>query len=318
MPPRPAKFLKSCLLAVSKIAVSIGLLYLLARHMDTTAVWDALAGLPLDAPAFAWAVLIIQTLVLSLRWWLVIGAIGTPFAYGKVVPLMFIGIFFNQVLPSSFGGDAVRMWRIYRSGIPYQAAINGVLLERISGLVGLVVVVALGIGYMGARIDDLPLRYGLLAMLPLTLLGTAFLAALDRLPGHWRRWRPLREVARLAADSRRILLDPPAAIPLLVLSILSHVLAAVAIFALADGLELGVTLWDSLALAPAVVLVTIIPVSFAGWGLREGAMVMMFGFAGVAADAALAMSIVFGVVMLAASLPGCVLWLAWRETSPAG
>ena len=72
------------------------------------------------------------------------------------------------------------------------------------------------------------------------------------------------------------------------------------------------------ALFSAVILVTAIPISFAGWGLREGAMVALFAFAGLGAGTALALSLAFGALFLAASLPGCALWPAWRQTPKAG
>ena len=102
---------------------------------------------------------------------------------------------------------------------------------------------------------------------------------------------------------------------------LSHALAAGAVYAFATGLQLGLSVWDCLALFPAVILVTLIPISFAGWGIREGAKVALFAFAGLTADTTLALSLAFGVALLAASLPGCAWWLTWRgaalvETAP--
>src|SRR3546814_14594568 len=66
-------------------------------------------------------------------------------------------------------------------------------------------------------------------------------------------------------------------------------------------------------LMPAVVLITFFPLSLAGWGVREGAAVLLLGVAGLAADAALAVSVLFGLGMLAAGLPGCFLWLRSRS-----
>lgn len=249
----PAETTRSWLLAAVKIAVSIGLLFLLARGTDLTAVWETARGLPLWAALMAWAILVVQTAVIGLRWWLVRGAIGSPAGLGRTIGLTFVGVFFNQVLPTSFGGDAVRIWRVYRDGVRYQTAINGVLLERISGVAGLVVLVALGVVYMGPRIDNPAVQYGLLAMLPLTLFGVAVLASLDRLPNAWRRWRPLRDLVELAGDSRRIFFNLPAGSLLLMLSLISHLLAAASIFALARGLGLEMALADSLALVPAVI-----------------------------------------------------------------
>jgi uncharacterized membrane protein YbhN (UPF0104 family) len=204
------------------------------------------------------------------------------------------------------------MWQAYRTGVRPEAAVGGVLLERISGVLGLVILSTLGVWYMGSQIDNQALRLGLLAMLPLGFLGALVLASLDRMPRRWRQLRLLDELVCLAKDSRRVLFAPATALPLLLLSILSHALAAGAVYAFAVGLHLSLSVWDCLALFPPVILVTLIPISFAGWGLREGAMVALFAFAGVNADTALALSLAFGVALLAASLPGCACWLAWR------
>ncbi len=118
--------------------------------------------------------------------------------------------------------------------------------------------------------------------------------------------------------ARRIVLLPRYAVPLLVLSLASNVLAALAIYAFAVGLDLPISVWDCLALVPATVLAMLIPISFAGWGLREVAMILLFGYLGIAADVSLALSIAFGLAMIVASLPGCVFWLMARSSARRG
>ncbi len=310
--------LKQWLFALLKLAVSIGLLVLLLRTMDINAVAAVLGRLPAPAIAAGLVAMLAQIAVLGLRWWLVMAAIEAPIAIGKALPLTFVGVFFNQVLPTSFGGDAVRMWQAYRLDISGEAAVIGVLLERISGLFGLVVLTVLGVAYLGSEIDNQAVRLGLLATLPVAVAGVLMLAALDRLPERWRRAPGLEKATRLARDSRRVLLAPAKALPLLLLSMLSHVLAAAAIYAFAEGLQLGLPFATCVALFSAVILVTAIPISFAGWGLREAAMVALFAFAGLDADTALALSLAFGVLLIAASLPGCAFWLARRHAPSTG
>ena len=181
MRPTSARTPKQRLLALLKLAVSILLLYLLLRSMDTAVVAGILGRLPIMAIAFACALLVLQTLVLAVRWWLVMAAIGVPLEYGKVVLLTYMGVFFNQVLPTSFGGDAVRIWEAYRAGVPTEAAVGSVLLERISGVIGLVVLTTLGVWSMGGNIDNQPLRLVVLAMLPLTFLCLPVSASFDPL-----------------------------------------------------------------------------------------------------------------------------------------
>ena len=315
MQPAVAKTKKQWFLALLKVAVSVVLLYLLLRPMDMMAVADILGRLPIMAIAVALTLIVVQTVVLGLRWWLVMAAIQAPLGFGKIVPLTFMGVFFNQVLPTSFGGDAVRIWQAYRLGVARDVAIVGVLLERISGVFGLVVLSALGVWYMGANMDSQVARLGLIATVPIAVLGIIVLASLDRMPKGWRRLPLLKDLVRLARDSRRIFFTPGTALPLLLLSILSHVLAGGAIYTFAQGLQLDLTIFDCVALFSAVILITTIPVSFAGWGLREGAMVTLFAFAGVTADTALALSLAFGVALLAASLPGCAFWMTWRNAA---
>ncbi len=304
--------LKQRLFALLKLAVSVGLLALLLRTMDMGEVAAVLGRLPATAIAAGLVLMLIQIAVLGLRWWLVMAAIEAPIPFGKVLPVTFIGVFFNQVLPTSFGGEAVRMWQAHRLGVSGEVAVIGVLLERIGGLFGLVVVTALGVAYLGSEIDNQAIRLGLLATLPVAVAAILALAALDRLPARSRRAPVLEKATRLARDSRRVFFAPATALPLLLLSMLSHALAAAAIYAFAEGLQLGLPFLSCVALFSAVILVTAIPISFAGWGLREGAMVALFAFAGLGADTALALSLAFGVAYLAASLPGCALWLAWR------
>jgi len=81
------------------------------------------------------------------------------------------------------------------------------------------------------------------------------------------------------------------------------------LLAQALGLE-RVDLLDCIVLVPPVILITTIPISIAGWGLREGAMVTLFAFVGVAQGDAFVLSILFGVVSLMLSLPAGLVWLA--------
>jgi hypothetical protein len=88
------------------------------------------------------------------------------------------------------------------------------------------------------------------------------------------------------------------------------------VFLLLRDLGQKVALVTVLFLFPFVQLLSMLPISFAGWGLREGAMVVAFRLAGVPADAALGASILFGLCLFAASLPGLAAWLNLPRRAP--
>lgn len=303
---------RRALLLTAKIAVSLGLLAAVAAASDLAALESLLARLQ---PLYAGAAVLLLAAILAvsgLRWWLVGRAIGAPLPLSDCLALMFVGGFFTQVLPTSVGGDAVRSLLAARRGLSYGKAIGGVLLERASGLLALVLMVAAGVLWLGDRLQPPALGGALLLALPGLLLALALLCRLDSLPLPAALARRARPFTALAADTRRVLLAPATAIVLLLLSAAAQLLTVGAVHLLATGLGLALTFADSLALVPGIVLITFFPLSVAGWGVREGAAVLLLGLAGLAADAALAISVLLGLGSLVAALPGCLLWLKSR------
>lgn len=298
------------LATLAKAGVSVALVCGLALTIDVSASWTIMGALTPATAIAATAMLAATTVATAARWWLVMGVLASPIGWRQAGALMFVGNFFSQVLPTSFGGDAVRIWYARRSGAATQKAISGVLLERASGLLGLAAVVAVGLVVMGSRIEVMTVRVALFAALPVTVGAIAGLAVADR-AAIIERVRWLRPFAALAADTRALLRGPVFA-ALLVLSVAGHLVGGLTVYVLARELGIVLTPGAAMALVPAVVLITFFPISLAGWGVREGAMVLMLSFAGVPADAALALSVLFGLLLIAAALPGAVAWLVWR------
>jgi hypothetical protein len=75
------------------------------------------------------------------------------------------------------------------------------------------------------------------------------------------------------------------------------------------GLGLSIEWGGFLLMVPLVGLMMVVPISIAGWGVREGVMVVGFGYLGVAPEAALALSILYGLLILAIALPGGAIWM---------
>jgi len=146
--------------------------------------------------------------------------------------------------------------------------------------------------------------------------GLILLMFLDRLPEAWNHWRIMRGIAALARDTRLLFLHPGYASLLLVTAIAGQIALAGAVLILASGLGIGVRFVDCLVVMPAVVLVSSLPISVAGWGVRELAMITAFGMLSVPPDSALALSVVLALTATAISLPGGVIWL-WSRSKPS-
>ena len=112
-----------------------------------------------------------------------------------------------------------------------------------------------------------------------------------------------------ADESRRLFLRARYALPSIGLAVFIQVSVALMVLVLARTLGAEVTWLDCLILMPPVLLISMVPISIAGWGVREGAMVAAFGLVGMAPETAFALSVLFGLVTMAVGLPGGLVWL---------
>lgn len=300
-----------------KAAISAALIWLLFGSVDWAQVGTRLLHLDAGEGVLCLAILAAQIMATSQRWRIISRIIGVLFGLGAAMRMMWIGLFFNQALPSSIGGDAVRAFLVTREGASFGRAIAVVLCDRVFALLVLVGVMALTLPLMFDRVDDASARWGMTILAGAGLAGfAAFLFLGDAIAHLLRRWKMSRPIGNLAADFHSLFATTAGAAGLFALSTVIHLATVVAVFALADGLGLSVGLIDCLVLVPPILLATMLPLSIAGWGVREGAMVIGFGFVGVAAADALALSVTFGIAQLIIALPGGLLWLKGRPTPP--
>lgn len=305
---------RSWLFSTAKAAVTLFLVGLLAYRVDLKPVAERLGRIDVVLVAAATMVMLSQLLLAGWRWSLVIRALGDELRRRAVVRLTLIGQFFNQTLPSAIGGDAVRAWLATYEGLPLGKAINGVLIDRVIALLVLIMIIGVTLPLLADRVPD-PAFYGAAAgIVAATAAGLlVFFTVSDRATAVLARWRVTAPLARLVADLRCSLSDPVRTAPIVALSVVVHLGVISVGWLIACALSIDVTLVDCIVLIPPVVLLTTLPISIAGWGVREGAMVVGFGFLGVAAPEALAMSVVFGLVQVAAGLPGGAIWLFQRR-----
>jgi glycosyltransferase 2 family protein len=293
----------------AKVIVSACLIALVIRAADLDGILDRLAHADPWIVALAAGITLAISLVHAARWLIVIRAGGDSLRYAQALQIVLIGYFFNQLLPSSVGGDAVRVWRAFRAGIAIPRALNSVILDRLSALAGLVIVTGTGLPWLLPAIHDPKARAGLIALIAAVLAGFIVLFYIERLPWLSAQWRLTRFITRLSTVSRKLFLDVGHSVPAIGISVFVHLVGAAVVFILARGIGVQIGLLECLVLVPPVMLVTMVPISVAGWGVREGAMVVSFGFVGLPANEAFAVSVLIGVVVMLAGIPGGIIWL---------
>lgn len=304
------KFIKTLL----KVATSVLLIAIVIHAFNVKGFEKHVAEVSPATLVLAVAIAMAVALVHAARWMIVIGADGNRIGFGVALRIVLIGHFFNQTLPSSVGGDAVRIWCAHRAGLTLGSAANTVILDRLMTLAALLLTIAAGLPWLFDLIGDPAARW---ALSTVTVAGIASFIALftfNRYPQFLLRWRLVRAFAKLASLGRSVMFNPRLNLPVLGLSVTGYLVFGVIVFLLSRDMHITVTLAQCVLLVPPVILVTVLPISIAGWGVREGAMVVAFGFVHVPPSGAFAVSVLFGLVLVAASLPGSVLW--WVSGHP--
>lgn len=294
---------RSRLLRLLQVAVAIGLLALLWQVADGQAALALLSGADPLWLGGALAALTLQTLLSALRWRLTAAQLGIRFDRRMALREYYLSQVVNQVLPGGVLGDAGRAVRA-RAQAGLLASGQAVVFERLAGQIALffVLVAALVATFAVPGGFDWPAtRLG-----PAALLAGAALAGAMAVRAAARRFagRFPTGLARLGRGFTRCLFAPEVRWQQAGLSLGTALcnIAAFGFCAAAIGVHLPVA--TALVLVPLILFAMVIPVSVSGWGLREGAAAAVFPLAGAAAAEGLAASVAFGLVFLAASLPG--------------
>lgn len=302
------KKMRQAIVSLFKISSSVGLVTLVLRQIDFQAVADILRTISVPVLALAFSASLVQAIALAWRWHRVIRRLGERLLFSTAVRLTFVGLFFNQVLPSSIGGDALRILGAYRSGLKSELAWSSVAIERITGLASLALLVTVSLSQVWWELRPGSIRWALFASAPLAFSGLIVLSFSDKFPISWLPTSVRSHLREFAQGLRLILGRFGASLEIFSLGCLSSSLGILSAYII--GLEIGITLDFPayLCVLGGAVILTVIPISLAGWGLREAAVVGLFGEMGVSSEKALVVSLLFGLGLTVSSLPGGILW----------
>jgi uncharacterized protein (TIRG00374 family) len=295
-----------------RVLLSLALIAALVYHIGSAAILARLGSVHGRTVALAVLALAISFLFVTPRWAIILYAFGYHVRSKQLVGSVLLGFLFNQLLPTAIGGEVVRVWRARQLGVPLDVAVYSVLFDRASGVfvafVGAMLLLPIGRPHHGQ--DRL---FWILALIAIAgAIGCVILLAISRMePSRLPVPAYLHQSVLKATDGLNTLIRTPwATICVLVLAFVNQGLPIIAIWLFGRDLSLGLGFTDIALVTMISTLAATLPLSFAGWGIREGALVYLFGLYDVSADVALAISMLYGVAQAIAGAPGALMLLA--------
>ncbi|HEU4889402.1 MAG TPA: lysylphosphatidylglycerol synthase transmembrane domain-containing protein [Thermoanaerobaculia bacterium] len=298
-----------------KLAVGAGLLIFLIRRIELAEVLRTIAEADgwLLASALAVSALASVFEVAKFR-----AACHFRIPYRDSTSLVFIGLFLNNFLPSNIGGDGYKLWALRRRSLSGQAAFAYIVSDRVTGLLSLVLLggagflTAMGSGSAGL-LDGVRLNLGK-RWIPIAgalALGVALLALILGLQPDLRK--RVRAWAVKFAAAGRLYLSVPA-LPTLAYSLLLHLCRGFALWLICRATGFPVSLSAILQILMLVALVSTIPITLGGLGLREGALAFLLRRCGMSPEAAIAAALISLAVLWLKSLVGAAFFVMERNT----
>ena len=280
---------------------------LLANSVNWPQIALSLAAADKQYIAAAFALLFLVPLMVAERWRNTALASDIGLSRGFFLRATYAAVFVGQFLPAGIGVDAVRLGLLWKKKLALQPAVQSIAVDRIIGISSILALMLVGMPFAMYRLPPS-------ALLPTALIAIllvcsfALLLFLDVLPlPKWLRRGWVNRLLSVLPPARAALKTPQVALAL-GYGVGLHALSILAVLFLARAFGYSLAYQDLLTVVSFTIFTALLPISFNGWGVREGAMVVALSLLAVTREAALMISFLFGIGSAIASLPGSVSW----------
>jgi glycosyltransferase 2 family protein len=302
-----------------RLALSLGLLAFILYSIDVGRMARILAGARLEFVLLAIIIIVLERVVMAYKWQLLLAAKSFAVTLPRMLKIVYLSNFIGTFLPSSLGVDVVRSYSLYRHGTALSESVSSVVVDKVLSLLAAMIVPVTVVLLFPAIVADAAVRGAVLAIAACFAVGLLLslhqrlvrgtLRLGRRLPGPlaahalWGRAETLYTAFHAYTAHRATLAR------VFLASLVFQALRVLGVVALGIALGLDLGLLAYLVFVPLVIMLTMLPISVGGIGVREGAFVYFFTGAGVPAEAALALSLLLYLVSLLSVLPGGVIYL---------
>ena len=300
-----------------KFVIAGSLLAVLISQIDIDFTKTILLGVDPWLCLAAFLIFSSRMLVAALRWKTLLKANRYKVSLLRLTILYYIGDFFSFFLPSAVGGDLVRGYYLYGDGVNKQEVASSIIVERVLGISAMMSLALLATagGFNLIHNNVIKLIVIVPSVLGLTIVWLLYI---------WEPKQFCRSTTRASGKLARTAIDifdevrsyKSLSVNLLfgfVFSLLFQLLGIGATYLIALSLGSPTPFFYFLIFLPIVWLVSMLPISIAGLGIREGAFVFLFASVGMSSEMAIAISTVFLFQMAAQGAAASIFFLFYQR-----
>ncbi|MEI6563507.1 MAG: lysylphosphatidylglycerol synthase transmembrane domain-containing protein [bacterium] len=326
------KKIRESLILILKLGIAVAVLAYIFNKMDmsqlrvtlqsTAGHWPwLLAGFMLCLPPL---------LLCMVRWKMILDAQDMRLGWSRVNSIFFIGLFFNSFMIGPTGGDLVKAYYTAReTNHKKTEAVSTVFIDRIIGLLVLALIVGTVIlarwNFFMSNSTSRAYAWPTLTACAILLGGgvVAFSVHLFEVFPFMKRWNHIRLVGKVVDTIERVYnafyvcrANPRLLLRLALTSLAIQLIFVGVGWCVGCAMGMPVAFIDYLSFSPMVGLISAIPLTPGGTGIREFASIQLWSALGIGSDKALLLAFIPYIFMLLWGLPGGLLFLLQRSRIP--
>jgi uncharacterized protein (TIRG00374 family) len=313
--------MKRRLFAVTKTAVTVLLFYLLSRKIDFHEFAGILRNARIPLLLTAFAILWIGHYICIFRWRMLMRPLMPVFSFARLFQIYCIGLFFNLTFPTAVGGDAVKMYYAGKPSRQYAQSFAATFLDRDAGMLAMMILASAATLMLPLALPGIPvlaivwLSFAAFLIANLVIFMPALHQKLTRILQHLGLSRTALRVDAISSAFQIMGSHPRILFESLMISLANQVLVIAVAWVTAEALNLHHPFLYFLVFIPVITLISMIPISLNGMGLREYAFLILFSAIGIPSSSCVALALLTFLLIILSAIPGGIVYVLFRNRS---
>ncbi|NWG12200.1 MAG: flippase-like domain-containing protein [Acidobacteria bacterium] len=311
--------MKSTFVAVVKATVTAVLFYLLFRSVNFTEFVATLRHARYDILLAGFLVLWLGHYICIFRWRMLMRPLMPIPSLTNLFGIYCIGLFFNLAFPTVVGGDVVKMYYAGKPSRRFAQSFAATFLDRDTGMLAMMIIAVVATLFHPVRLAGIPVpliiwsAFVLFVAVNVAIFAPRFHQAFVRGLQKLRLERIAAKVDMISLAFQTIGRHWNVLALSLLISVVNQMLVISVTWLTAVALRIEVSFLYFLVFVPVITLISMIPISLNGMGLREYAFVTLFTAIGVDRESGVALGLLSSAIILLSALPGGVVYVFFRS-----
>ncbi len=313
--------MKNKIFALAKIAITVLLFVYIFRKIDFQQFGATLRNAQFDFLIAGFLILWLGHYICIYRWRLLMRPLMPVPSLANLFGIYCIGLFFNLTFPTVVGGDVVKMYYAGKPSKSYAQSFAATFLDRDAGMFAMMIIACIAVLLYPVSIPGIPVPIIIWSVFAAFVIGNIviFTPRCHRLLTDVLNRLHLSRMALkvdMISNAFQIMGKRPAIlIGSLLISFMNQLLVISVTWIMGLGLGINVSPSYYLIFVPVITLISMIPISINGMGLREAAFWSLFGAIGVPHASCIALGVISSIVTVLSSLPGGVVYIFFKNRS---